>query len=71
MTGSAISEKISHGRNQRFVLLLADRGEDSGLAPSARQENVRLYGQGLRAHYPHQEVQGNDNSRKGFWDDLG
>ena len=54
-----------------FVLLLADRCRRSGLAPSARQENVRLYDQGLRAHHPHQEVQGHENSRKGFWHDLG
>ena len=49
----------------------SDRCRRSGLAPSARQENVRLYDQGLRAHHPHQEVQGHEDSRKGFWHDLG
>ena len=41
----------------------------SGLEASAREEKVHLHGQGERAHYSHQEVQGHKDISEGFWHD--
>ena len=56
-------------RNQRILLLMANSCRRSGLEASARQENVRVHGQGLRTHHSYQEVQGHKDTDAGLWDD--
>src|SRR6478752_4334513 len=65
----ALSEALRHRRNQRFLLLMADSRRRSGLAAPARQEQVRVHSQGLRAHHPYQEIQRHQDTDEGLWDD--
>ena len=45
----SLRRAIRHGRDQRVLLFLADRGKCEGLASSAWTAKLRLYGEGLRA----------------------
>src|SRR3981189_3000545 len=65
----ALSETLRHRRNQRILLLMANSCRRSGLEAPARQEKVRVHGQGLRTHHSYQEVQGHKDTDAGLWDD--
>ena len=71
MTGSAITRKNSTPPKSTLPFTLGRPLPAFRPGAVSPVENVRLYDQGLRAHHPHQEVQGHEDSRKGFWHDLG